>query len=197
MGVRKTRTTAYCPWSDGMVERTNRTLKTMLNHYTGPGRGDWDCFLQYISSAYRATVHASTGFTPNMLVFGQELTHPVDIVFGLETNLPGDQSPHVSVSTLQGRLQRVWAQAKKALGRAAESQQKFAKKSWQAGRNYQVGDLVYKHHPPASVGKLGPKWIGPFPITRIVDPWVVVLNDGRREYTTNVHNIKPKVEPPY
>jgi len=41
--------------------------------------------------AYRATKHSSTDFTPNMMLFGLELTEPVDLVAGMplsETSVP-------------------------------------------------------------------------------------------------------------
>ena len=42
MGVQKTRTTAFRPQSDGMIERFNRTLGQMLSKVIDPGQGDWD-----------------------------------------------------------------------------------------------------------------------------------------------------------
>ena len=36
--------------------------------------------------AYRATVHSSTGFTPNRLFLGRESRLPIDLVMGLPVN---------------------------------------------------------------------------------------------------------------
>jgi hypothetical protein len=52
--IEKTRTTPYHPQSDGMVERNNRTILTMLSAFVNENQNDWDEHLPYISMAYRA-----------------------------------------------------------------------------------------------------------------------------------------------
>ena len=42
----------------------------------------WMNYVPYAMAAYRNTVHKSTGHTPNMIVYGQEVSNPVDIVLG-------------------------------------------------------------------------------------------------------------------
>ena len=63
-GSHKTRTTLYHPESDGMVERFNRTLLMMLAMFAGNNRDDWDDLLPAVMTAYRSSVHESTGFRP-------------------------------------------------------------------------------------------------------------------------------------
>ena len=48
LGKEKTRTTPYHPKSDGMVERFNRTLETMLSAYVSDHQRDWDSHLPYV-----------------------------------------------------------------------------------------------------------------------------------------------------
>lgn len=45
LGVKKTRTTPYHPQSDGMVERLNETLVSMLRAYVDDHQRDWDTHL--------------------------------------------------------------------------------------------------------------------------------------------------------
>ncbi|XP_038060519.1 uncharacterized protein LOC119731418 [Patiria miniata] len=68
LGVQKTRTTPFYPQSDGMVERFNRTVKTMLSLFVHENQDDWDEHLPYVMMAYRSSQHDSTKFTPNMLM---------------------------------------------------------------------------------------------------------------------------------
>ena len=81
LGVTKTRTTAYNPKSDGMVERFNITLVNMVAVLIDPKRRqrDWDGFLPYATFAYRCTPQDSTGESPNMMMLGREVSLPIDL----------------------------------------------------------------------------------------------------------------------
>ena len=70
--IQKTRTTPYHPQSDGMGERFNKTLATMLSAYVSENHRDWDENIPYVLMAYRATEHESTGYSPNMLMLERE-----------------------------------------------------------------------------------------------------------------------------
>ena len=59
--------TAYHPISNGQCERVNGVLKDMLTIATNYESGTWSSHLAEIQMVYNATVHQSTGFTPNFL----------------------------------------------------------------------------------------------------------------------------------
>ena len=46
----------------------------------------WDDYVPYAMAAYRNTVPKSTSHTPNMIVYGQEVSNPVDCVLGRFTS---------------------------------------------------------------------------------------------------------------
>ena len=54
-----------------MVERFNKTLVTMLSAYVNEHHSDWDKFLPYVMIAYKASIHETTGFTPNYMMPGR------------------------------------------------------------------------------------------------------------------------------
>lgn len=83
LNIHKTRTSPYHAQSDGLVERFNRTLLSMLSLFVGENQANWDVLLPYVMLAYRSSIHSSTGFTPYKVLFGQEIVLPVDIMLNL------------------------------------------------------------------------------------------------------------------
>jgi transposase InsO family protein len=82
----KTKTCVYHPQGNGQVERFNRTLLAMLSTVVNENMDDWDDHLPYVMSAYRSSVHDSTGCTPNKLMLGRESTTPVDLLYPLPSD---------------------------------------------------------------------------------------------------------------
>ncbi len=68
--VRPIRTTPYHPQTDGLVERFNQTLKSMLQKTAKEEGKDWDTLLPYLLFAYREVPQASTGISPFELLYG-------------------------------------------------------------------------------------------------------------------------------
>ena len=67
-GIRKSRTTAYHPEDDGMVERFNCMLLQLLRTCTET-HDEWEHYLPFVLFAYRTTVHSFTGVSPFALMF--------------------------------------------------------------------------------------------------------------------------------
>ena len=58
--IHQTNTTAYHPQIDGLVERFNRTLTTMLAKTAKKGGHDWDKHLSYVLFVYCASEQQTT-----------------------------------------------------------------------------------------------------------------------------------------
>ena len=78
MGIRQIKTSPYHPQTDGMVERFNATLKTLIRKLTQNPGVEWDACLPYLLYAYRGTVHRPTGFSPYQMLFGRVMRMPLD-----------------------------------------------------------------------------------------------------------------------
>ena len=87
MGCDKSRTTPYHPMGNGMTERFNRTLLSMLGTLEPHQKADWKTHVAPLVHAYNCTRHESTQFSPYSLMFGRDPNLPVDLTFGLS----GDQ----------------------------------------------------------------------------------------------------------
>ena len=88
--------TARTTQTDGLVERFNRTLKTMLRKTAVEDSKDWDRVLSYVLFAYREVPQSSTGFSPFELLYGRALRGPLDVL--KETWEGNDKSPESVVS---------------------------------------------------------------------------------------------------
>ena len=73
-------TSPYHPQTDSLVERFDRTLKTMLRKTAVDEGKDWDRVLPYVLFAYREVPQSSTGFSPFELLYGWALRGPLDVL---------------------------------------------------------------------------------------------------------------------
>ena len=69
--VRAIRTSPYHPQTDGLVERFNQTLKSMLRECAREEGKDWDKMIPFLLLAYREVPQESTGFSPFELLTGE------------------------------------------------------------------------------------------------------------------------------
>ncbi len=83
-GIEKIRTSSYKPSTNGAIERFHRTLNSMLGKVVAESQRDWDQHVAPVMAAYRSTIHASTGYTPNFLVYGRENRAPIDLVLAVD-----------------------------------------------------------------------------------------------------------------
>ena len=160
LGINKTRTNAYRPQSDGMVERFNRTLISELTCVVNKHLDDWDEYIPYITHAYNSTPHSTTNCSPNLLVFGTEITMPPDLVYGNPNIPPLDPCPVLFVENLRQQFREGYAIARDYLEKNAN----YQKKVYDVGlKTHKImpGDQVMRFNVPASQTKLSRNWDGP------------------------------------
>ena len=142
LGITKTRTTAYNPKSDGMVERFNKTLINMVAVMIEPKRKqrDWDECLPYACFAYRCTPQESTGESPNMMMFGRGTRLPVDLL--VEGPAVEDAGTTDFAQKLRQNLQEAHTRARQCLRQSARRQKRnYDRKAY--GRGLQEGQFVW------------------------------------------------------
>ena len=173
LNIQKTRTTPYHPQSDGMVERFNRTLTSMLSAYVQENQSDWDTHIPYVMMAYRSAEHKSTGFTPNMLMLGRETSLPVDLMYE-RPQIMKEESPNQWAWILREKLEKAHSFVRENLDTAMNRQKRYhdMKLSWE---RFKPGDKVFVYFPQKKVGcspKLTSFWRGPF---EVLEQWSDVL----------------------
>ena len=103
LNIHKTRTTPYHPQSDGLVERFNRTLLSMLSTCTHNSPFDWEHHLRKVCMAYNSSVQSSTGYFPFYPMFGRQAQLPVDITY--RPSCTDSQSVPLSTSAYASQMQ--------------------------------------------------------------------------------------------
>ncbi|MCP3890134.1 MAG: transposase family protein, partial [Desulfobulbaceae bacterium] len=93
LGISKSRTSPYWAQSDGLVERMNSVVEAMISKYVSANQKDWDEKLQMLMLAYRSSIHSTTGYSPNMMIFGTEPNLPIDLILGHAGHRPEREDP--------------------------------------------------------------------------------------------------------
>ena len=117
--IDKQRTSFYRPETNSVAERFHATLNSMMGRMVSDHQKEWDLLLPHVMAAYRASVHQSTGYTPNYLMFGREVRAPVDLVFDIPTEEP-PASYDSYVTDLEERKRVAYSLVRQSLGVAAE-----------------------------------------------------------------------------
>lgn len=196
LGVEKTNTTPFRPQSDGQVERFNATLQEILSATAERCHWEWDLMIPYAVMAYRATKHSSTGFTPNMMLFGREVTEPIDLVVGLPPGHEYGKTPPQYVLQLRDRFELAHQIAREALGQSVQR----AKKQYDrhaAQNHYNIGDAVWHlvkgtKRVRGRIPKFLPSYEGPYFILGQLDDLVYRIQKSPRTKVKVVHHDKLK-----
>lgn len=138
-GMKKSRTMAYHPAGNGQCERYNRTMIDLLQSLSEEQRKKWPQYLPALVQAYNATPHASTGFAPHFLLFGQDPRLPVDIFLGRPAS-----STTVTTDWIRHHRQRLLEAHTKAQQRlTAAAERRSASTPAKPDHTLNVGDLIY------------------------------------------------------
>ena len=169
--IRRIRTSPYHPQTDGLVERFNGTLKSMLKKFTSKNQTDWDEYLPYLLFAYREVPQESTGLSPFELLFGRKVRGPLDVLRECWTNEEAGDVPVIPyVLEMQKRLQEMTKLAQDNLQKAQQKQKEcYDQKALGTGESLVVGDEVLVLL-PARKNKLQLEWAGPYKITWKISP---------------------------
>ena len=163
--INQTKTTSYRPYSNGMVERFNQTQMNMITTYVNKEQDNWDAYLPIVTSAYIASVHECTGFTPNQLFFGLEANLPIHFLVGLPAQARPEFSSYPDyVVNLNDKFFKTYKLVWKHL-KANAKRQKRDYDTRIVFHSYSVGDIVYLLDSSKIVGKSQLKrevWKGPF-----------------------------------
>ena len=201
-GVTKTRTSPFAPWSNGMVERSNKTIKAILRQTCRKRyKSTWDEVLPYVRMALNNTVHSTTGFTPFRLFMSrcEDAMLPCDLLWGHSTE-PSVKCYREYLEAMRTCCQEIAEIARQHILKQATLQQSNKLRGGLRMRAYHKGDYVWRLWKPFLTDKLhSTPWTGPHkvydtdPEGYVVKLWLPRAGRGCEYKWIHASNVKPVV----
>ena len=162
-------TTPYNPRCNGLCERINGVLKSMLKKMCQERPKDWDRYLPAMHFAYREVPQSSTGFSPFELLYGRTVRGSMQILKDLWTGDCEDEirNTYQYVLELKNRLEETCQLARESLYEA-QGRQKHHYDKKARNRQFKVGEKVLVLLPTDS-NKLVLQWKGLYEIKEVVN----------------------------
>lgn len=157
-------TTAYHPEADGLAEKMNKVIKTMLSAFCEGKKTDWDEHLPMLEFAYNSSMNAVTKRSPFFLNYGREPFKPIDIEMA-------DVGASEEVVDFAAAAREALELSRELIRQAQERMKRYEDKH-RRSLVFKEGDKVYLSAKnialPASVGsyKFNEKYPGPFIVKR-------------------------------
>ena len=196
LGIKQIRTSVYHPQTDGLVERYNRTIKSILRKLVSDSGRDWATKLPLVLFAIRCHVQSSLGFSPFELLFGRQPRTLLDMAAEHWEEEEDESKNLLEYATqLKDSVVSLWDKARAHLERT-QGKQKEVYDRHAKPRELKVGDQVLILL-PTSDNKLLAKWQGPFRVLERVTPVTYRLEiPGRRggEQIYHINLLKKWVE---
>ncbi|GJY45141.1 reverse transcriptase domain-containing protein [Tanacetum coccineum] len=157
------------PQSNGLVERENRSLGEGIKARLGEGNKNWIEELPHVLWAHRTMIKSSHGDTPFSLTYGTEAVIPAEI--GMPTYCTVTVDVVHNNEELRLNLDLLEERREYAAIREAKAKLKMTKyyNVRVRGVAFRPGDFVYRSNEASHAmdrGKLGPKWEGPYEVTK-------------------------------
>lgn len=177
------------------VERTHRVLKTMLSSYVKDNHKTWSKFLPKVAWALRSAKHEVTEATPNLLIFGRELSITGNT--GSQFSREVEGNPANQSKELERVYRDVCIRLKKAYDRSSRHYNlRHRDERFSVGQDVWKRNFVISDATKQITSKLSPKFTGPFTVHRVVSPWTYELIDKNGKLIGIWHAKDLKAHPP-
>ncbi|CAC5404131.1 unnamed protein product [Mytilus coruscus] len=181
-----------------MVERGNRTIENMLSAFVSKNQKDWDDYIALLMMAYRSSEHQTTEISPYEMVFGRQITLPVDMAM----RVPSSNYELTTYKTdyaykLSGRINKIHEFARDRIKMSSDNMKRTYDRSSQL-KIYKENDLVWLYNPVRKKGispKLQCTWTGPFNIIKKINDVIYKIQKNKKVKPKIVHydRLKPYI----
>ena len=138
-GSQEIEASAYHPHSQGNIERMNGVIKTKLAILVSENQKDWCKKLAPCMFVIRATPSETRGYSPFMILYGQEPRFSLQQELDLDPEFPAPV--HERLADFAQRIDHIRIEVEENLNQAKKST-KAKYDETVRGPTYQVGDLV-------------------------------------------------------
>nr|GEY10979.1 reverse transcriptase domain-containing protein [Tanacetum cinerariifolium] len=184
------------PQSNGLVEKANRSLGEGIKARLGEGNKNWVEELPHVLWAHNTMIKSSHGETPFSLTYGTKAIIPTEIEMPTYRTaavdvVNNDEELRLNLDLLEERRER----AAVCEARAKSKMMKYYNARVR-GVAFKPGNFVYRSNDASHAvtgGKLGPKWEGPYEVTKALGNGAYKLRSTDRTVlprTWNVTNLK-------
>ncbi|GFO34091.1 Gag-Pol polyprotein [Plakobranchus ocellatus] len=179
-----------CTCSNGMVERFNGSLKTMLRKLCMEKPQTWDKMIPAVLFAYREIPNVTTGYPPFMLMYGRKVRGPADMIADQYIGQQNTLKEAAFVHEYAKNLQREITDSCRIAAETAKNQLQSYREAKSDHRRYSEfakGDKVLILLPQDG-NNLFMKYQGPYKIDGVAqnNNYVFIMRNGKRTYHANI-----------
>ena len=191
LSIKGVTTTPYHAQGNGLVERFNGTLKTMIRKLCVNEPQEWDRFIPAMLFAYRETPQESTGFSPFELLYGRRVKGPLQVLkkcWTMEEEDPEVRTAAEYITDLRNRLEHTTEIAANNQRAAKKRYSKFYNRK-ACQRDLEAGEKVLVLLPDKHK-RLQLSWKGPFQIVKKLNAVDYLIDIKGKEKLYHVNLIK-------
>ena len=190
--IKQLNSSPYNPRCNGMIERFNGNLKTMLKRMCAEQPRQWDRYLAPLLFVYREAPHESLGgFSPFELLFGRRVRGPMHVLKELLTKEDTEteiKTTYQYVIDLKERLHDTCTMAHEMLEKASKKYKEYYDRKTKP-RSLDVGDQVLILLPTDN-NKLLLQWKGPYTVMQKFNDVDYKVNVNEKVKTYHINLLK-------
>ena len=189
LSIKQLTTTPYHPMCNGLTEKFNGTMKSMLKRLCSEQPRQWHRYINPLLFAYREVPQESTGFSPFELLYGRAVRGPMAILKQLwtkEVDEPEVKNSYQYVFELREKLEDTLKLAHSELEKAQQKGKRYYDRKSKV-RKFQSGEKVLILL-PTDHNKLLMQWKGPFEVSSVIglNDYKVKVKGKEKVYHANL-----------